>query len=146
MEINLDGSFDLKSGLEDSFSFLTNLQELSACVPDLKEVKLLDKHNLEAVLVIKIGPINGNFNATCDLESSRPDAINLKIDGSGGASALHLTILIKLEKKAEKITTVGWNAKATISGLVSGLGETILRKVSDSKIQDIINNLNARSG
>lgn len=144
MKINLNGSFFLTASLSNSFAFLTDPKKLSGCVADLKEVKFTDDKTFETIVSIGIGPINGNFNAKCKIAPSPPDAITITIDGSGTASSMHLVLSLKLSKKTEKITNVTWNADTEISGLVSGLGETILRQLSSSKIEGIISALKTK--
>jgi carbon monoxide dehydrogenase subunit G len=141
MKINLNGSFDIDSSLSNAFAFLTDPKRLSTCVSDLKETKFIDSHTFETSLIVKIGPINGNFYSKCNISSAAPDTVNIKIDGTGTASTMHLVISLKLNKKTENVTSVSWEANAEITGLVSGLGETILRELSNSKIAEIINAL-----
>ncbi len=144
MRINLNGSFDLTANLQSSFAFLTDPKKLSSCVSDLKEAKFLDSSTFETILTLRIGPVNGNFDAKCKIVPSPPASISITIDGSGTASSMHLLLSLKLSKKTEKITNVNWNADTDINGLVSGLGETILRELSNSKIQEIISALKTK--
>ncbi len=138
MKIDLNGSFDLGVGLSKSFAFLTDPRKLSTCVADLKQTKITGDHTFETVLGVKIGPVNGNFNARCDIEPSPPDTVSINIEGAGTASTMHLVLSLKLGKKTEKLTSVVWEATADITGLVSGLGETVLRQLSKSRIEEII--------
>ncbi len=138
MRINLNGSFDLTTNLSNSFAFLTDPKKLSSCVADLKEANFLDTTTFETILTLRIGPVNGNFDAKCKITPSPPDSISITIDGSGTASSMRLLLSLKLSKKTEKVTSVTWNADTEINGLISGLGETILRELSNSKIQEII--------
>lgn len=144
MQINLNGSFDLVASLSNSLAFLTDPKKLNSCVSNLKEAKFIDDRTFETVFVVKIGPINGNFDAKCKIEPSPPDKITITIDGSGAASSMHLILSLKLSKKSDKLTNVDWNATAEINGIVSGLGDTVLRGISGSKIEEIINTLKSK--
>ncbi len=141
MRINLSGSFDLTADLQNSFAFLTDPKKLSGCVAGLKEAKFLDDSTFETILTLRIGPVNGNFDAKCKIAQVPPDSITITINGSGTASSMNLVLSLKLSKKTEKATSVTWKADTEINGLVSGLGETILRELSNSKIQEIISAL-----
>ena len=144
MKVNLNGSFDLNAGFAESFAFLTDPKKLSSCVSDLKETKFIDDHTFDVVLTVKLGPINGNFNAKCTVEPVPPDNVKIIIDGGGAGSKMRLMLSLKLEKKSDKLTSVNWEAQADITGLVSGLGENILKQLSSTKITDIINALKKR--
>ncbi len=138
MQINLNGTFDLNADLTKTFAFLTDPKKLSMCIQELKETKFIDDRNFETVLTIRIGPIPGNFSAKCNIDPTPPDTIKLTIEGSGTGSSMHLALSLKLTKKTEKITSVAWSASTEIGGIVSGLGETVLRELSSSKIEEII--------
>ncbi len=144
MKINLNGSFDLNAGFAESFAFLADPKKLSSCVADIEGTKFIDDHTFDVILTVKLGPINGNFNAKCTVEPTPPDNIKIVIDGGGAGSKMRLALSLKLEKKSDKLTSVNWEAQADITGLVSGLGENMLRQLSSTKITDIINALKKR--
>ena len=57
---------------------------------------------------------------------------------SGNKASILLSIKISGD---EMRTDLSWNADFDISGIISGLGQGIVKKVSEEKISEIINNV-----
>lgn len=142
MKLNFNGSFELNVSAEKAFDFLTDPSSISGCIPDLEKLEVMDDKNFNAKIKVGVGFVRGSFDLKCSiLELNRPAHSKVSIDGTGVPGKMKTQISFDLKKKSESSTLIEWAADSEISGLISGLGEIILRKTTEGKVQEILNNI-----
>lgn len=142
MKLNFNGSFELAVPVEKAFDFLTDPSSIRGCIPDVEKFEILDDKNFNARIKVGVGFVRGSFDVKCSiLESNRPSHSKFSIEGSGVPGKVKIQISFDLKEKSRDSTLVNWTADSELGGLITGLGETILRRTSESKVQEILNRI-----
>ena len=142
MKLNFNGLFELNVPVEKAFDTLTDPASISSCIPDLEKFEILDDKNFNAKVKAGIGFVRGSFDMKCSiLELSKPSHSKFSIEGSGIPGKVKIQLSFDLKEKATNSTVISWAADSELSGLITGLGETILRKTTEAKVQEILNKI-----
>ncbi len=141
MKMSLSGAFELKIPLDKAFKFLTDSNNVSRCIPDSDNTKVVNKTVFSTSLNMGIGLIKGSFVVRCEIKPHLPNLIFLLIEGSGVGSKLKVGLSLELTKKSQTLTSVSWEADAEMSGLIGGVGENLLKNIGESKIEEIVKRL-----
>ena len=142
MKLNFNGSFELSVPIDKAFDFLTDPNSIGNCIPDLEELKVVDSKNFNVKIKVGIGFLKGSFDLKCSIpEGKRPSHSKFLVEGSGAGSKAKIEISFDLKKKSEGVTQMNWNADAELSGLISGIGEMLLRKINEAKVKEIFDKI-----
>jgi len=142
MKLNFSGSFELNVPAERLFDFVTNPASIGSCIPDLEKLEILDNKNFNAKLKVGVGFVRGSFDLKCSiLELDKPSHSKFQIDGSGIPGKVKTQVSFDLKEKSKDSILINWTADSELSGLITGLGETILRRTTEAKVQEILNKI-----
>ncbi len=144
MQLSLNGAFKLKSPLKKTFLFLADSKKLSTCIPNAQKTNLINNTAFTTRFSIGVGFIKGNFDVRCETVPKPPDLVSIIVDGSGAGSRMRVRLSIHLKDAKGKFTDVEWSADAEVGGIISGLGESMLKDISKSKIDEIIREFEKR--
>jgi carbon monoxide dehydrogenase subunit G len=108
-------------------AFLTDSSQVSACLPDLQEVTLVEDRHFVAIVKVGVGPVRGRFKMDVRLDPEvGPDELALELRGSGMGSGMELRSSLRLEEQAPRTTHLHWAAEATVSGPLASVGGRLL--------------------
>ena len=97
------------------------------CLPDVKEVTVIDRTHFDAVVGVGVGPVRGKFKFKFELQ---PDAaarrMNMKISGGGFGSALDLTAGADIVGVDASSTLLNWSGEAVMRGPIAAVGGRVL--------------------
>ncbi len=141
MKMSLNGAFELKIPLDKTFKFLTDSDNISRCIPDSNDTNIVNKTVFNTSLNMGIGFIKGSFGVHCEIKPRPPNLVLLVIEGGGVGSKMKVQLNLQLTKKSQNLTSVSWTADAEMSGLISGVGENLLKNISGSRIEEIVKRL-----
>ena len=110
------------------YQALNDPEILKECIPGCEELIQNSPENLEAKVVLKIGPVKARFAGQVTLDTTdAPDGFSLSGEGKGGAAGfakggatVHLT-----EDGADTILT--YVAKAEVGGKIAQLGSRLIQ-------------------
>ena len=139
MKIDLSGTEHMAAGVSKSERFITDPESVSKCIPDSKEFQNTGEHAFSIKVEIGIGTLKGTFLINGIIES-KGNSITYRLSGGGFGNKASILLYIKISGD-ETQTDLSWNANFDISGIISGLGQGIVKKVSEEKIAEIINNV-----
>lgn len=136
MHLHLDGSTSIAAPRESVFRLLTDINFLAETLPDAEDVRIIDKSNLDAKLKVRVSVVSSTLSVRLTLLDLRPNSrATLRAEGSGGGSSL--TILSNFELEGDGPTTMRWSADAEITGIMAGLGSTLLKWFAAKKVNEI---------
>ena len=142
MKLNFNGSFELNVPIDKAFDFLIDPNSIGNCIPDLEDLKVIDSKNFNVKIKVGIGFLKGSFDLKCNIpEGKKPSHSKFLVEGSGAGSKAKIEISFDLKKKSEGVTQMDWNADAELSGLISGIGEMLLRKINEAKVKEIFDKI-----
>jgi uncharacterized protein len=136
MELHLEGSNSMNSSREKVFSLLTDPNFIAKTLPDVEDVQVLDGSSLQARMKLKIAVVSSTLKMKMTISRTAPPSkATLVAEGTGSGSNLRITSVFELSGDAP--TTMSWTADAEISGVMAGLGSTLLKGFATKKVAEI---------
>jgi len=129
MELNDEIVID--APLPRVYEALNDPEILRQCIPGCEELIKHSDTDLEAKVVLKVGPVKARFGGTVELDTSgAPNAFSLTGQGNGGAAG-HAKggADVTLEADGDK-TILRYVAKAEISGKLAQLGSRLIQSTA----------------
>ncbi len=114
------------------YAALNDLEILQQCIPGCEELNQLEDGELEAKVVLKVGPVKARFSGNVILDTSKaPDGFSLAGQGNGGVAG-HAKggAVVTLEENPDGTTLLKYNAKADIGGKLAQLGSRLILSTS----------------
>jgi uncharacterized protein len=136
VQLHLEGAEDLALAKERVFQLLTDSKFIAQSLPDAEETKVIDDSNLEAKMKIGISFLTTKMNVKMKITDKVPyDHARLLVDGSGSGSNMKITSDFNLE--GDTATKMKWVADAEITGVMAGIGSSILKGFAEKKVKEI---------
>jgi carbon monoxide dehydrogenase subunit G len=136
MQLHLEGAEDLALPRERVYQLLTDSSFIAKSLPDSQETKVIDDSHLEARLKIGISFLTTNMNVKMALaDKVPPQHAKLLVEGSGSGSNMKIVSDFNLE--GDNPTKMKWAADADITGLMAGIGSSILKGFAEKKVKEI---------
>ncbi|MDX1780604.1 MAG: carbon monoxide dehydrogenase subunit G [Thalassovita sp.] len=113
------------------YAALNDPEILKQCIPGCEELIQHSDTELEAKVVLKVGPVKARFSGNVELDKSgAPDAFSLSGQGSGGAAG-HAkgSADVTLEEDGDQ-TILRYTAKAEIGGKLAQLGSRLIQSTA----------------
>ena len=113
------------------YAALNDPEVLKQCIPGCEELIQHSDTELEAKVVLKVGPVKARFGGEVTLDKSgAPDAFSLSGQGNGGAAG-HAKGGADVTLTADGDTTIlKYVAKAQIGGKIAQLGSRLIQSTS----------------
>lgn len=136
MQLHLDGSNQIRAPQEKVYSLLTESAFIAKTLPDAEEVKVLDSSSLEAKIKLRIAVVSSSMKLKMTIgKTAPPTKATLTAEGSGSGSNMKIASVFELEGSSP--TTMKWSADAEITGVMSGIGSTLLKGFATKKVAEI---------
>ncbi|MGP8126165.1 MAG: SRPBCC domain-containing protein [Nitrososphaerales archaeon] len=136
MQIHLDGSNSMAASRETVFRLLTDPNFLATTLPDAEDVHVIDGKSLEAKIRLRLAVVSSTLKVRMTVaEAERPVRARLLAEGSGSGSSMKIASTFTLE--GDQPTAMKWAADAEITGVMAGLGSTILKGFATKKVAEI---------
>ena len=116
---------------EKVYAALNDPEILQHCIPGCEELIKHSDSELEAKVVLKVGPVKARFGGNVQLDQSgAPDAFSLSGQGNGGAAG-HAKGGADVTLTADSETTIlRYEAKAEIGGKLAQLGSRLIQSTA----------------
>ena len=113
------------------YAALNNPEVLQQCIPGCEELIKHSETELEAKVVLKIGPVKARFSGNVQLDTAgAPDAFSLTGQGNGGAAG-HAKGGADVTLSADGETTIlRYEAKFDIGGKLAQLGSRLIQSTA----------------
>ena len=113
------------------YEALNDPEILQQCIPGCEELIKHSDSELEAKVVLKIGPVKARFGGNVELDTSgAPDAFSLTGQGSGGAAGYAKGGADVTLSEADGVTTLTYTAKVDIGGKLAQLGSRLIQSTA----------------
>lgn len=116
---------------EQVYAALNDPEVLKQCIPGCEELIKHSDTELEAKVVLKVGPVKARFSGDVQLDTAgAPDAFSLVGQGSGGAAGhakggADVTLTVDGDS-----TILRYEAKAEIGGKLAQLGSRLIQSTA----------------
>jgi uncharacterized protein len=114
------------------YAALNDPAVLQQCIPGCEELIKHSNTELEALVVLKIGPVKAKFSGTVQLDTAgAPDMFSLTGQGNGGAAG-HAKggATVTLAENGPNETVLRYEAKAVIGGKLAQLGRRLIQSTA----------------
>ncbi len=114
------------------YEALNDPEILQQCIPGCDELIKHSDTELEAKVVLKVGPVKAKFAGNVTLDTAgAPDAFSLSGQGSGGVAG-HAKggADVTLEETEDGNTLLKYTAKAEIGGKLASLGSRLIQSTA----------------
>lgn len=113
------------------YAALNDTEVLKDCIPGCEELERVSENELEAKVVLKVGPVKAKFAGEVTLDpAGAPERFSLTGKGSGGAAGFAKGGAdVELEDRGEE-TLLRYEAKADIGGKLAQLGNRLVASTS----------------
>lgn len=114
------------------YAALNDPEILQQCIPGCEELIKHSDTELEAKVVLKVGPVKARFSGDVQLDTTgAPDAFSLTGQGNGGAAG-HAKggADVTLTANEDGTTTLRYDAKADIGGKLAQLGSRLIQSTA----------------
>lgn len=140
MQLHLDGSNSINAPMAKVFSLLTDARFIARNLQDAEDVRVLDESVLEAKLKVRVALVSSTQNVRLTIADRQPPSkAKLLVDGSGSGSSMKVVSEFTLSGGSP--TTMAWAADADVTGVMAGLGSTILRGFAAKKVAEIFDGI-----
>jgi hypothetical protein len=139
MKISFNGKETVNAPVSKVSEFVSNPDKVASCIPDSSEFKRLGERSFSIKVSVGVGTIKGTFSISGSFETTGDNQFVYSLSGAGFGNKVAIKLAVMLEPLGST-TLLDWNADFDISGIISGLGAGIIRKVSEEKIGIIISN------
>lgn len=110
------------------YAALNDPEILKACIPGCEELIKHSDTELEAKVVLKVGPVKARFGGKVTLDTAgAPGAFSLTGEGSGGAAGFARGGADVTLNESNGQTTLSYTAKAEIGGKLAQLGSRLVQ-------------------
>ena len=125
MELN-DKIF-IAAPMAQVYEALNDPEVLKACIPGCEELIKHSDTELEAKVVLKVGPVKAKFSGNVTLDQSgAPDQFSLTGKGNGGAAGFARGGADVTLTEHDDGTMLSYTAKAEIGGKLAQLGSRLI--------------------
>ncbi|MCA0871067.1 carbon monoxide dehydrogenase subunit G [Seohaeicola saemankumensis] len=126
--MELSEEIRIKAPREVVYAGLNDPEVLKACIPGCEELTQTSENELEAKVVLKIGPVKARFGGQVTLDrSNAPGGFTLTGEGKGGAAGFakggaEVTLIEDGDE-----TVLSYTAKAEVGGKIAQLGSRLIQ-------------------
>ena len=129
--MELNDEIIINAPKDQVYAALNDPEVLQQCIPGCEELIKHSDTELEAKVVLKVGPVKARFGGNVTLDTAgAPDAFSLSGQGSGGAAG-HAKggAEVTLTEEGE-VTILRYEAKAEIGGKLAQLGSRLIQSTA----------------
>ena len=127
--MELSDEIVINASKERGYAALNDPEVLQKCIPGCEELIKHSDTELEAKVVLKVGPVKAKFSGNVQLDTAgAPDAFSLTGQGNGGAAG-HAKggADVTLTAEDAETTTLRYVAKADVGGKLAQLGSRLIQ-------------------
>ena len=121
----------IDASIEEVFAALNDTEVLQRCIPGCEELIRQSPTDLEAKVVLKVGPVKAKFTGQVALDiSGAPTAMSLTGQGNGGAAGKAKGGAdVSLSSQGDQ-TLLRYDAKAQVAGKLAQLGSRLIQNTA----------------
>ena len=129
--MELSDEIEISVPIQAVYDALNNVDILKKCIPGCEELVRKSDDQLEAKVVLKVGPVKARVSGQGTLDASGgPEKFSLSGQGNGGAAGFAKGGAdVTLSKKGNG-TILSYKAKAEIGGKLAQLGSRLIQSTA----------------
>jgi carbon monoxide dehydrogenase subunit G len=129
--MELNDKITINVPMNQVYEALNDPEILKQCIPGCEELIKHSDTELEAKVVLKVGPVKARFGGNVQLDTSgAPDAFSLTGQGNGGAAGHAKGGADVTLEEVDGATILTYTAKADIGGKLAQLGSRLIQSTA----------------
>lgn len=140
MQINFQGEEKIGAAPNVVADFIRAPEKVAKCIPDSKEFEMVDRNIFKIKIGVKLGFLNGTFDIKGSIKEEETSVFSYSLEGGGFGSSVKADLSIGIFESAGG-AKLAWKANFLLEGVISGMGEGTIRRISEEKIEAILKNL-----
>ena len=146
--MHIEGSHDFKFERELVWDVLMDIEVLGSIIPGSKGLQEVGENKYESKLAVKVGPVNGKFEASFELvDVNEPESYRLLVEGKGPAGHVAGAGTIRLAQD-DGATVMHYAGDARIGGKIAAVGQRLLnvaaRQITKQALRKLTKQIEAR--
>jgi carbon monoxide dehydrogenase subunit G len=134
MEVVLDKTYPVASGVDAAWVVLANMHELATCMPGAQITEDIDATHFRGAVKVKVGPAVAAFAGTIEILTLDEATRTLKMMGKGadkGGSSASMELTANLVPAENGMSTLVGHAEVIVNGKFAQFGGRMMGSVSD---------------
>ncbi len=104
---------------------------LAATIPGCERLEATGPGAYRFSLTAGVAAVQGTYSGEIVLSDRRePESFVMTASGAGAPGTVHTTVAVRLAATADGVTELGYDAEATIGGMIAGVGQRMLGAVA----------------
>lgn len=139
--MDFSGEFEVESSRENVYSFVTNPEKLSACIPGFRSLNIKGPDEFSVVVRMGIAFIKGDFQIEMKmLDRVENEHARVSGNGKGLGGSIDLDAVLDLSEHDGK-TLMTWKASALIGGKLASMGQRVMNRQAENMIKEMFESL-----
>lgn len=124
--MHLEGTYEFETNQQLVWDMLQDPDVIGSIIPGANGLEEIGDNKYESVIVVKVGPVQGRFEATVELADLNPiDSYKLILHGKSPVGFVDGEGEVRLEY-ADNVTTMFYSGDAKVGGRIAAVGQRLL--------------------
>ena len=139
MRVDFGGDEEFNVPIDKVRNFVMDTGKVASCIPDSSNFSKTDANHFTMSIEPGLGVVKGSLPLHCSLESKGENNYIYSIGGKGLGSEVSVILSLNLYEKGNS-TGIKWDSSINIKGIMGGIGEAVIRKITQEYVEKIIAN------
>ena len=140
--MNVNGKHEFKISRKQLWKYLMDVEVLAKITPGISKLESLGDDQFKTHSQIKLGPVKSTFTGKMQvLEKNEPAAFQIKMEQLSKVGNAHVTVQMNLESVDETNSTLIFDGKANLSGVIARMGQRVLSGVANTITKEVFSEL-----
>jgi carbon monoxide dehydrogenase subunit G len=144
--MKVEGNYTFSAPREQVWQILLDPDALARMMPGCESLKRVGDNEYEAVLRIRVGPVDGTYTGKIVLDDLRPpEHYRMRVNGQGNAGFMQGEGTLDLEEQNGN-TLLKYRGETQVGGRVANVGQRLIGSVATHLINQGLKRLEAELG
>lgn len=140
--MEFSGTQELDAPPEVAWAYFTDTNVLAECAPGVEEMALKSPSEVAATISVGVGSVKPTFDVDMVVtDADEPSYLEMKVNGDASRNAFEAVAEMNLIEDGNGGSTVEWTATASVSGLLSSLGQRAVGSVTNRLVNDFFDDI-----
>jgi len=126
--MQFEGSEQINAPVAVVWAYLTDPNQVSACVPGLKSIEVTEPgKKFKAVAAVGLGAMRATFTTDVEwIELTEPHFAKMKAHGTAPGSAADVVAEMQISEESGDSSTLDWKAEVEVVGTIASLAARMM--------------------